>query len=107
MSSRRFKDDIEYLDAPGLQQIHDETLRLRLATYHYKGQFADPNPRHLGFIVEDDPSSPAVDRAHDRVDVYGYLSMVVATMKVQEQEIAELKRELAETRKCAAAAHAK
>ncbi len=68
---------------------------MRLATYNYKAQVDDPNPKHLGFIIEDNPrSSPAVDWSHYRVDLYGYLSMVVATMQVQEKEIADLRREL-------------
>jgi hypothetical protein len=98
VSSRKFKDDIEYLAPAELERLHDETLRMRLATYNYKGQIADPNPKHLGFIVEDAPQSLAVDRGHDRVDMYGYFSMIVATAQVQEREIAELRRELDATR---------
>jgi hypothetical protein len=95
ISSRKYKDDIQYVDAAGLQQLHDETLGIRLATYNYKPQVADANPKHLGFIIEDrPPQSPAVDWSHERVDLYGYLSMVVATMQVQEREIAELRRQL-------------
>jgi hypothetical protein len=98
ISSRKFKDDIEYLDDASLAKLHDETLGMHLATYNYKSQFADPNPKHLGFIIEDDPQSLAVDRGHDRVDMYGYLSMIVATMQVQEKEIAALRSELEATR---------
>ena len=95
ISSRQYKDAIEYVDDTGLKELHDETLGMRLATYNYKAQADDPNPKHLVFIIEDNPrSSPAVDWSHDRVDIYGYLSMVVATMQVQEKEIAELRREL-------------
>jgi hypothetical protein len=95
ISSRKFKDGIEYVDGAGLRQLHDETLQMRLATYNYKAQVGDPNPKHLGFIIEDNPpNSPAVDWSHDRVDLYGYLSMVVATMQVQEEEISDLRREL-------------
>lgn len=95
VSSRKYKDDIQYVDAAGLQQLHDETLGIRLATYNYKPQVADPNPKHLGFIIEDRPQqSSAVDWSRERVDLYGYLSMVVATMQVQEKEIAELRRQL-------------
>lgn len=103
LSSRKFKDDIEYLDPAQLERLHDEVLRLRLATYNYKGQYADPNPKHLGFIVEDNPQSLAVDRGHDRVDVYGYLSMVVAAMQVQEKEIAALSKALEGARRDARA----
>jgi hypothetical protein len=104
ISSRKYKDGIEYVDRAGLQELHDETLRMRLATYNYKVQVDDPNPKHLGFIIEDSPpQSPAVDWSHDRVDVYGYWSMVVATMQVQEAEIAELRRQLERSRKEACA----
>ena len=98
ISSRNFKADIRYVDDAQLDQLHEEALSIRLATYNYRQQFGDPNVRHLGFIVEDDPQSPAVDRGFDRVDMYGYLSMVVATMQVQEKEIAALRRELDEAR---------
>ncbi|MCL2448147.1 MAG: tail fiber domain-containing protein [Polyangiaceae bacterium] len=98
ISSRNFKENIRYVDDPQLEQLHDEALHIRLATYEYKPQFGDPTRQHLGFIVEDDPTSPAVDRPFDRVDMYGYLSMLVATTQVQEREIAALRRELAETR---------
>jgi len=95
MSSRKFKDDIEYVDNAGLQELHDETLRMHLATYSYKPAYDDPNRKHLGFIIEDTPlQSPAVDGSRERVDLYGYLSMVVASMQVQEKEIADLRREL-------------
>lgn len=95
ISSRKYKDGIEYVDGAGLQELHDETLQMRLATYTYKVQYDDPSSKHLGFIIEDTPpQTPAVDWSHDRVDIYGYLSMVVATMQVQEKEIADLRREL-------------
>jgi hypothetical protein len=107
LSSREFKDGIEYLDPAELEQLHDETLRIRLANYNYKAAYADPAPRRLGFIIEDNEASPAVDRTHDSIEIYGYLSMVVATMQVQEKEIASLKRQLAETQKGACATRAK
>ena len=96
ISSRAFKDGIRYVDGAGLKQLHDEILRLRLATYRYKPEVSDPSREHLGFIIEDTPpTSPAVDARRDHVDLYGYMSMLVATMQVQEKEIADLRRELA------------
>jgi hypothetical protein len=94
VSSRQFKDDIEYVGPEQLKALHDQTLQVRLATYHYKSQVADPIPGHLGFIIEDNRDSPAVNARHDRVDIYAYLSMVVATTQVQEQEIAALRAEV-------------
>ncbi len=101
ISTRKAKEEIAYVDAQALQRLHDETMQMRLATYRYKGPFVDPkdpNAKHLGFIVEDQPQSLSVDRGHDRVDLYGYMSMAVATMQVQEKELAQLKRELAEVK---------
>jgi hypothetical protein len=96
ISSRQHKDGITYVSDEELQALHDETLRFQLATYNYKPDVADPAARHLGFIIEDTPpASPAVGWSRQRVDLYGYMSMVVATMQVQEKEIAELRRELA------------
>lgn len=96
ISSRKYKDGIAYVDNAGLEKLHDETLALRLATYRYKPEAADPNQQHLGFIIEDTPpGSSAVQSSRERVDLYGYMSMIVATIKVQEKEISELRRELA------------
>jgi hypothetical protein len=94
ISSRRFKDGIEYVDEARLAKLHDEAMRIRLATYNYKPEVADPKPKHLGFIIEDLAPSPAVDPGLSHVDMYGYVSMVVAAMQVQEKEIAELRQEL-------------
>lgn len=99
ISSRQHKDGITYVSDDELQTLHDETLRFQLATYNYKPDVADPAARHLGFLIEDTPpASPAVGWSRQRVDLYGYLSMVVATMQVQEKEITELRRELAAER---------
>ena len=70
-----------------LASLRDETLEMRLTTYRYSSD----GSKHLGFIVEDQPESMSVDRGHDRVDLYGYLSMVVATLQMQEKEIRALK----------------
>ena len=98
ISSAKFKDGIAYLSDAELDRMHEETLATRLATYQYKASFDDRGVTHLGFIIEDQPQSLAVDRGHDRVDLYGYVSMVVASMQVQEKEIQALKREVREAR---------
>jgi hypothetical protein len=103
ISTRKYKDGIEYVDGSQLQQLHDETMGIRLATYRYKPQVADPGPTHFGFIIEDNLQTPAVDPMHDRVDMYGYVSMVVAAMQVQEKEITELRAQVEAARHDAAA----
>jgi hypothetical protein len=56
--------------------------------------------RHLGFIIEDMPEgSAAVLPSRDRVDLYGYTSMTVASLQHQQREIDELKTELAKLRR--------
>ena len=97
-SSAKFKNNIEYVSGNGLAKLHDETMRVRLATYKYKSQFGDPEIKHLGFIIEDNPKSVAVDGTHQHVDLYAYVSMVVAAMQVQEKEIADLRRRLEDAR---------
>ena len=103
ISTKKYKTGINYVDEAQLAQLHDETLNIKLATYNYKSAVADPDPKHLGFIIEDNPSSLAVDKMHNRVDMYGYFSMIVASMQVQEKEIAELRSELKASERDAAA----
>jgi hypothetical protein len=94
-SSRRVKQDIRYLSDDGVAAMAARTLRLRLATYEYK---AAPlaGRRHLGFIIEDSPDVPAVDRDGDLVDLYGYASMLLATTQTQQKQIEALRRQVEE-----------
>jgi hypothetical protein len=93
MSSRRAKTDIRYLSGDDIGAMASETLRLRLATYEYKAApFA--GRRHLGFIIEDSPNVPAVDRDGDMVDLYGYTSMLLATTQAQQQQIEALQKQV-------------
>ena len=93
MSSRRAKKDIRYLSPDEIRATATQALRLRLATYEYK---APPyaGRRHLGFIIEDSPTVPAVDRDGDLVDLYGYTSMLLATTQSQQQQIEALKKQI-------------
>lgn len=91
VSARRFKEGIHYLDDDELRALAGETLDTRLATYSYK--IGDPGTR-LGFIIDDRPGSPAVSAGKERVDLYAYTSMAVATLQVQSREIDELRREV-------------
>jgi hypothetical protein len=92
-SSRRVKKDIRYLSLDEVRATAAQALRLRLATYEYK---APPyaGRRHLGFIIEDSPTVPAVDRDGDMVDLYGYTSMLLATTQAQQQQIQALQKQV-------------
>jgi hypothetical protein len=89
VSTRRVKKDIRYLSTSEVAATAAEALKLRLATYEYKGA-PYSGRRHLGFIIEDSPNAPAVDRDGDLVDLYGYSSMLLATAQAQEREIQRL-----------------
>jgi hypothetical protein len=93
VSARRAKKDILYLGPADRQRIADDLARFRLATYEYRDP-ALAGQRHLGFIIEDVPGSPAVDRDGNMVDLYGYASMLVAAVQAQGEEIRKLKTEL-------------
>lgn len=93
-SRAALKSDIRYIDADQQRALTQRLLRQQLATYRYTAK-GPHSRRHLGFIIDDDPTSPAVDPERDMVDLYGYLSMAVATLQTQQQQIDALKQELA------------
>lgn len=88
ISKRAYKTDIRYLDQTDVVKLQQELLATKLATYKYRD--AGPQaPQQLGFIIDDRPDSPAVDARRDMVDLYGYLSMSVAALQVQQKQLAE------------------
>lgn len=101
VSSRRAKKNILYLNEIERQRIANDVARLRLATYEYRDR-ALAGKRHLGFIIEDVPGSPAVDRDGNMVDLYGYASMLVAAVQEQSRQIADLKAEIARLKQMSA-----
>ncbi len=102
ISTRRDKQQVQYLGDDELRAIAEETLGTRLATYAYTfGDQGHPS-RRLGFIIEDQPTSPAVAQGKDRVDLYGYASMAVATLQVQQRQIDGLREEVKALRRACA-----
>jgi hypothetical protein len=101
-SQRAAKKDIRYVTSEDLQRLADEVEKIRLTTYTYN----DPSlgaDQHLGFIIDDNPKSPAVYPNGQRVDLYGYTSMAVATLQVQQQQLKAQQNQLdAITREIAA-----
>jgi hypothetical protein len=91
VSRRAYKQDIEYLDEPSLRALHDELVGMRLSTWRYRN---DPVSQHLGFIIDDVGSGPAVASDGEHVDLYGYISMAVAALQVQAREIEALRAEV-------------
>jgi len=85
------------LSAQEVEATAATALRLRLATYEYKA--LPSTGRHLGFIIEDSPHNPAVDRDGNLVDLYGYTSLLLATTQAQQRRILELEQKVAELTK--------
>jgi hypothetical protein len=95
ISRRSFKTDIQYLSAPDEGRYARQLQDLRLSTWVYR---QGDGRKRLGIILEDSPGSVAVDDARDQVDLYSYISMAVAALKVQRREIEQLRRELQQLR---------
>lgn len=93
ISKAKYKSDVRYVDGTERQLLASELLATRLATYRYTAAGAQ-GPRHLGFIIDDQPGSPAVDAQRDMVDLYGYLSLSVATLQEQQKQLEQLRHEL-------------
>ena len=95
ISSAKAKDNIRYVTARDRNRMTQEILGLKLAEYSYKPGFAPNKNTHLGFIIEDlPPASPLVTDSRGQVNLYGYISAVVATVQNQERTIQELKNEI-------------
>jgi len=90
ISRARFKQDIAYLSEQELQDYHEQLMSMQLASYHYRT--APQSSPQLGFIIEDIEPSAAV--RGDHVNLYGYLSMAVAAIQVQQRQIRALESEL-------------
>lgn len=95
ISRRQAKRDIAYLNRAERDRLAGELLQTRLATYRYRAEPATATPR-LGFIIDDQPGSPAVRPGAQRVDLYGYTSMAVAAIQAQAATIAQLEARVAE-----------
>lgn len=94
ISSRAAKRDIRYLSESESETLAREALQTRLATYEY----TDPalsGRRRLGFIYEDRSTHQfARDPAISGVDLYGYTSIILATVQRQQRQIEALQREV-------------
>jgi hypothetical protein len=93
VSRRIFKRDIQPVDDEELHHIYEELRKIQLTTYQYKSDPA-PAPRRLGFIIDDTKTPFPVNPDGTSVDLYGYISMAVAAIQVQGDEIAALRAEI-------------
>jgi hypothetical protein len=91
------KRDVAYLDDPALRAAAAQILDTKLATWGYT--WDDPAaPLHLGFLIDDQPTSPAVAADGEHVDLYGYTSLAVAALQVQQATLDAQQAEIRELR---------
>jgi hypothetical protein len=93
ISRAAFKRDIRYLGAGELNQYRDQIMSMPLASYRYKDA---PDVAQIGFVIDD--IEPSAATAGDHVNMYGYLSMAVAAIQVQQKQIETLQREIEQLR---------
>jgi hypothetical protein len=94
ISRRAYKTDVAYLRPADVEQLRDELMRFKLATYRYRDEPA-ARAEHLGFMIDDvAPSASVTGRTGNTVDLYGYTSMAVAALQVQAGQIEALQREV-------------
>ncbi len=93
ISTRALKRDITYLAPAEADALAAQVRATRLATYEYTIP-AMGGRRRLGFIIEDQPASYAVDPERSEVDLYGYTSLLVATVQAQDRQIQALTRRI-------------
>jgi len=93
ISRLEYKRDVDYLEDGELAALRDGLMDIRLATWNYNEDAAE-RPARLGFIIEDVEPSPSVDSERDMVDLYGYLSMAVAAIQTQEEELRTLRAQV-------------
>ena len=97
ISLRAMKKDIHPLAADERAQLSQTLLHTPLYRYRYRDEPESAAPR-LGFMIDDNPTSPAVRTDGGHVDLYGYTTMAVVTIQAQQAEIEALKAELAALR---------
>lgn len=93
ISTRRAKHDITYLSPSEIDALAHEATQMPLATYEYNDP-ALAGRRRLGFIIEDAPMSYAVDPERNQVDLYGYTSVLLATVQSQARRIDALEAQV-------------
>jgi hypothetical protein len=95
VSVRSAKKEISYLTDADERSVHDALINVRLANWRYN-QESDAVPTHLGFIIDDVGQQPMVAADGGHVDLYGYTSMAVAAVQVQQKQIDALQAQIKE-----------
>ena len=97
ISRRMYKRDVHELTRDELDRIYGDLRQIKLTTYQYKNEPVS-SPHRLGFIIDDTKTPYPVNPDGNSVNLYGYVSMAVAAIQAQSEEIAALRAEVARLR---------
>jgi len=98
VSKAKYKRNIVYIDSAKSQSLADDVYNMKIAEWQYTKEAAE-HKEHLGFIIDDNPNSPAVHANGEQVDLYGYTSMAVVAIQQQQAQIERLEKRIAELEK--------
>jgi hypothetical protein len=93
-SRRAVKRDIEYLSDAERARLAGEVKDLRLARYRYLPDASTETGPQLGFIIDDEPDLAFLTSDKGHVNLYGYVSALVALVQEQQQRIEALEKQL-------------
>jgi hypothetical protein len=97
-SRREFKENISYVAGADKDRLVRDLLGVKLARYDYKPETGLPAGPQLGAIIDDAPNAAFVSADQQRINLYGYISAVVATVQKQQERIDQLEAELKKLR---------
>ncbi|MEC7984540.1 MAG: hypothetical protein VX278_05215 [Myxococcota bacterium] len=95
VSRSKHKRDIAYINEQKAGEIADAVRQMKIAEWNYHKD-ATARKARLGFLIDDQPLSPAVLENGEQVDVYGYTSMAIVAIQQQAAHIERLEKKIAE-----------
>jgi hypothetical protein len=84
------KKDIQYLSDAERTRLAADVRDLRVVRYRYKSEADDATPT-VGFLIDDAPDAPFVDRREGRVNLYSYASAIAVAVQEEQRSCAELR----------------
>jgi hypothetical protein len=90
-SSRTVKSEVRYLSKTERDRLAKQVFETPLATWRYR---EGSGQRHFGVVIEDGLPPEALRASGDQVDLYGYASLAMAAIQMQQEQIALLRAEI-------------
>lgn len=85
-----YKQQIHFIQPAERAKLAQKLERLPLATWHYR--FEPQGPARLGFMIAAGTPAELVKPDGNSVDLYGYMSLAVAAIQEQHQQIETLQQ---------------